>query len=63
MGPTSAKTGQIWGTRHPLEIEISQPSLTQGVRENPDFCWVLSGPTEEAAEKGRIESEDRTLSG
>ncbi len=34
--PTSAKTGQIWGTRHSLERERSryrQPSLTQEVRE------------------------------
>ena len=23
--PTSAKTGQIWGTRHSLRIEISLP--------------------------------------
>ena len=24
--PTSAKTGQIWGTRHPSEIEILLPA-------------------------------------
>ena len=24
--PTSAKTGQIWGTRHSLRIEISPPA-------------------------------------
>ena len=30
--PTSAKTGQIWGTRHSLRIEISLPDhrLTRG---------------------------------
>ncbi len=33
LNPTSAKTRQIWGTRHSLRIEISLPAairLTQG---------------------------------
>ena len=25
--PTSAKTGQIWGTRHSLRIKISIPTI------------------------------------
>jgi hypothetical protein len=33
--PTSAKTGQIWGTRHSLRIEIALPDhrLPRGVCE------------------------------